>query len=128
MCALILLYMCPHTPLCVRVLLYVSAYYHICVLILLHICVLILLYICPHTPLCVSIGVNLLEASCAKLALGNERQCEGGIDALAQLCCDMAPALVLLRHIELLGVLLSLSLSLSLSLFLSLDSRAAPTY
>jgi hypothetical protein len=81
LCVLILLYMCPHTPICVLsycyicvlILLYVSSYYYItvcvssysiliciCVLILLYVSaysyifVLILLYMCSHTPIYVS--------------------------------------------------------------------------
>jgi hypothetical protein len=76
-CILILLYMCPHTPICVLIpycftcvfilyicvliLLYVSSYCYICVLIFLYvcsycyICVLILLYVSSYCYICARI-------------------------------------------------------------------------
>ena len=72
LCALVLLYMCPHTTICVLILLYpicvlilqyvssyydVSSYYYICVLILPH--VSSYYNMCPHTTICVLILLHM---------------------------------------------------------------------
>ena len=68
MCVLILLHVCPHTTMCVLMLLCVSSYSYMCVLML-----LLLLYVCPHTTTYVLILQRLAEKEEMELHAARER-------------------------------------------------------
>ena len=46
--------------------------------------------------------MNILEANCAKFALGSDKQRKEALDALVVQCAAMTPTVLLLRHVDLL--------------------------